>query len=153
QLHSPPIPFLDVRSFAFTSDSTALLVWAQSNLRRWDLYRNQEITMAVGPNFRDARSMALSADGRLLALGIAGETIKALGVPGGAIQLWDLKAGQQKDLLTEQDREAMFLAFRPDGKELISNHAGSNLIKRWDLGAGKKLSSLKDSAAAFACAA
>lgn len=153
QLHSPPIPFLDVRGFAFTSDSTALLVWTQSNLRRWDLYRNQEITMAVGPNFRDARSMTLSSDGRLLALGIAGETIKALGVPSGAIQLWDLKAGQQKDLLTEQDGEARFLAFRPDGKELISNHAGSSLVKRWDLGAGKKQSSLKDSAAAFACAA
>lgn len=74
-------------------------------------------------------SLALSADGRWLAVGNT----------GGTVRLWDLAAegGATAQTLDQQAAPAERLAFSPEGGVLASAH-GDRLIRLWAVGGGSR---------------
>jgi WD40 repeat protein len=105
-------------AFAPSAGDKALHVWDGQAVRR------------MGPPVAHARSLALTPDGRRLALH-----------DGARILVWDAKTGR---LLSRADTPAsegltpLALAFTPDGKVLFS--AGRRgVLRRWDVARGEEL--------------
>lgn len=73
-------------------------------------------------------ALALSPDGRLLAIGLE----------SNAIVIWDLKAGRPTRTLLRHRGPVQSLAFRSDGKQLLSG-SGDNVAILWDLTTGNPL--------------
>jgi WD40 repeat protein/uncharacterized caspase-like protein len=71
--------------------------------------------MAEGPS-----SLDFSADGRMLASGTSGKTIK----------LWNLTSGEVLRTLSHGDNQVNSVLFSDDGRTLVS---GSNFVKLWSL--------------------
>jgi WD40 repeat protein len=67
-------------------------------------------------------SLAVSADGRLLAVGLY----------GGGVELWDLAAGTRLAALAAHTSYATAVAFTPDGADLITASADGSIIA-WGL--------------------
>ncbi len=106
--------------------------WGEDNpgvVKFWDLANRQErASFLAHPN--GIRSMAISANGRLLATGSWDQTIK----------LWDFRS--QKVLghfkFRERNGAVSSLAFSPDGKILASGSEIPTLVF-WDVAKGEKL--------------
>jgi eukaryotic-like serine/threonine-protein kinase len=128
-----------------------------------------ELRSLPGP----ARCVALSADGRLLAVGGAGVTLwdpatgkklatlpdpppdvyavavnkdgTLVAVPAGEgqVRLWDVAAGRYTHTLAGDSHETLALAFSPDGKTLASG-GRNDFVRLWDVGTGKQLAAAKE---------
>ena len=77
-------------------------------------------------------SLAMSADGRLMAIGLA---------PRG-LALWDMDANRPIDSLTGHSNWVVSLAFSPDGRRLASG-AGDSTVRVWDVGSATEIECLE----------
>ena len=101
-----------VTGMGFTPDGTKLVSGSESDgiVRIWDVASRKALHTLDGRMFL-GRTMALSPDGKMVALGTVGHTVR----------LWDVETG--KELFTEyqgHDSQINSLAFSPDGKMLVS---------------------------------
>lgn len=78
-------------------------------------------------------SLALSPDGKLLAVGDSRTTI----------HLYDLSTGKKRHELTENDGEVKCLAFAPDGRRLASASSYGRVVYIWDTSSGKEVHRLR----------
>ena len=81
-------------------------------------------------HYEENRAVALSPDGKALALG-----------QGDVIQFHDLVTGKELRQLKSPSGDTRGIAFSPDGKVLASGHQG-NTVLLWDLASGKVLTRL-----------
>lgn len=99
-----------------------------TTLRAWQIAAAKprlEITIP-GSGFN---RLAVSRDGRLVAIGIGGPPVEVL--------IWDLQTGNERLRLEVNDGAARTLAFSPDGQRLAAGlSSGSALV--WDIGAAHK---------------
>ncbi len=94
------------------------LVSVSRQIRFWDL-ETGTTRRILEPRVAVFRSVALSSDGRRLAVGAA----------DGIITLWDLASMQEVATLTGHTRPAMDLRFLPDGNTLVS--VSVNDVRVW----------------------
>ncbi len=113
------------------AQGTNLLAVAEASrqIRVIDVTNGREIFKTTVPGGGDLASVALSADGRILA---AGGTVGETG-----IRLWDVSSGRELGVLEGHRNYVTSLLFWPDGKTLASGGA-DNTIRIWDV--EKKLS-------------
>jgi RNA polymerase sigma factor (sigma-70 family) len=130
-----------VVNLAFTSDDKFLFSGGESEgkVRRWELATGQSIVFAKGGGPFFGRSMALSPDGKTVALGTSGKTIR----------LWDADTGEEKTAGPQShDTAVTCLTVSPDGKTLIS--AGNDGHILWDTARWQPTGKLPGSAASVA---
>jgi WD40 repeat protein len=89
----------------------------------------------------DGVSMSISADGKILATGVGGNTI-------GEIEVWNLETGQKIHTLRRRGGSSVFsMSISFDGKTLASGHGvmegDANIIKIWNLETGKEIRTLR----------
>src|SRR5262249_51825649 len=77
-------------------------------------------------------SVAVSADGSLVASGSEDKTVK----------VWDVKAGKEKYTLKGHRESVTCVAFSPDGKWLASG-SDDLMVRLWDMETGQLKESLK----------
>jgi RNA polymerase sigma factor (sigma-70 family) len=122
-------------TLVFSPDGKTLAVAEDKDVKLWDAGTGRELATLSG-HAEGIRSLAVSADGKVLATGSQGNR----GEPKTrTVRLWDLAAA--KELITEHAIElsddAMAMAFSPDGKTLAAGlHEGD--IKLFDVATGKE---------------
>ena len=132
---------IGVNDLAFTPDGRTLLSggWKGSgNIQLWDVATG-ELRRTLDGRISSGFSMAMSRDGKVVALGTRSQTIR----------LWNLATGAE--LFTElqgHDSQVNCLAFASDGKTLVSG-ADYEPIRLWDTSSWKQTSILKGSAQAL----
>jgi WD40 repeat protein/serine/threonine protein kinase len=109
---------------------------AGRDLRGFEWYHLSRLCSAEVPTFKGhagaITSVALSPDGRQLALGCEDTTVK----------IWDSGTGQELHSLKGNAGTVESVAFSPDGRRLVSG-SGDKAVKIWDSTTGKELLSLK----------
>jgi WD40 repeat protein len=106
-------------------------------LRLWEVSTGRPLGQLSLPGDQRAGPTALSADGKLL----------AVGGNDGAVYLLDLRTGKAVRRLVGPAEQASALAFSPDGKLLASGrdfdyprkHGQDNPIQLWDVATGREL--------------
>ncbi len=97
----------------------------------WDLGTGKTVTIAIGPI--DAEPpLALSPDGKTLALAGKGRTIR----------LWNLTTGGERTVLPGHAEPIRSLAFSPDGSTLASS-SEDKTVKLWEVTGGGLLTTLR----------
>src|SRR5581483_9596220 len=91
--------------------------------RMWDMQTGGLLRSLTGYE-ADVRSVAFSADGRILAT--ASQTLT----------LWDAKAGSLLRTLSEHGQPVSVISFSPDGQTLASGHDDGSL-RLWDVPTGQ----------------
>ena len=104
-----------IAGFAFLPDGKTL-VSGSAEVKFWDVTTGQEKT---APKLKEAQKLALSPDGRRLALGHS----------DGTVEVWDARSGQRRRYAHRNEVRA--LAFSPDGSRLASGSLDGT-IKVWD---------------------
>jgi WD40 repeat protein len=130
-----------IRAIVFSLDGRRLITSSDPMVRFWDV-----TTGNLEQSFNEGQavySLALSPDGRTLALGSREDSRD-----GGRVQLWDLSTGQKRVLAAENQREVRALAFTPDGRRLASAGVGQ-IIRLWDPVTGYQLMTLTGQRAAI----
>jgi WD40 repeat protein len=126
------------RAICFTPDSRSLLTangtdsggGGDSLIRVWDVASGK-----AGATFDPGEVMtalALSSDGKTLAMGSI----------GGAVKLWDMSAGKERATLTGHTDEVLSVDLSADGRTLASG-GNDGTARLWDVAAGRQLSLLK----------
>jgi WD40 repeat protein/tRNA A-37 threonylcarbamoyl transferase component Bud32 len=113
---------------------------ARNHIKLWDAApavngRAGKVLAVLPEPALDVRSVALSPDGRTLALG--GEEQAGGGKVRGVVQLLDVPTRAVRTTLRGHDSTVVGLAFAPNGKLLASGEIDGP-VKLWDLGAGKE---------------
>jgi RNA polymerase sigma factor (sigma-70 family) len=112
-------------------------------VRAWDRATGQELRVVGSPEghgpdgeppLGDIRAIAVSPDGKVVAVGGVG----GYGHRTGVLDLWDAAGGKLlwEALTRDEGEELMDLAFAPDGKTLASASGG---VRLWDAATGKQL--------------
>jgi RNA polymerase sigma factor (sigma-70 family) len=120
---------------AFTPDQKQLLVAGGGKVHVWDLGKREERFVLDAHGWL-IRSMALSADGKTVAVGTVYNVIR----------LWDLASG--KELFSDlegHDAPVNAVAYSPDGKLLVTGGENGQ-VRFWDAATGRMLRQLKTSA-------
>ena len=123
--HEAPVRFL-----AVTPDGKHAVTAAEDNtVRIWDVARARVVrSLPVISRFRDGCVLALSPNGRVLAIRTAAMHI----------DLIDVASGKSKALCSGHKNRIMAIAFSPDSKTLAST-AADRTVRLWDAATGKEL--------------
>ncbi len=106
-----------VMGVAFTPDARRIVSCDfHTSVRVWDARDGREVRRIEGK-----RTLALSADGKVL----------ACGGPGEAVQLVELSTGKRLDRLAINPYEWTGLLFSPDGRALVARHSNGR-CQVWD---------------------
>jgi hypothetical protein len=119
-------------SLAFTPDGKTLICGGRDRtLRSWDLRTGRELRRFPELVDREIHGLAVTADGKTLALACA-----------DAIPLFDTATGKEIRRLYGHNHLVLAVAFAPDAKTLAS--AGwDETVRVWDVAHGKELRKLK----------
>jgi WD40 repeat protein/serine/threonine protein kinase len=107
--------------------------------RLWDVSDGKQVWCIRRRGEVDA--VALSADGRLLALTERARVGEPFEDNPGDLQVWDRQSGEQVANLTFGARHVSAVAFAPDGHTLAAAAAGQNgagLVMVWEVGSWKQ---------------
>jgi WD40 repeat protein/serine/threonine protein kinase len=139
-----------IQSVAFSPDGKRLAsasvgigplarIQGEVQVKVWDAHTGQEIweDTATG-SFRAVTSVVFSPDGKRLAGGSHGKTVK----------IWDAQTGRQLLILKRHSDYIRSVVFSPDGKRLVS--AGGGGLKVWDAEGGQELLTIKRGTAPMA---
>jgi RNA polymerase sigma factor (sigma-70 family) len=131
-----------VSALAFSPDGETVATAAGPAVQLWDAATGKRVRRLKGHRHA-VTSLAFTGDGRTLASGSAEDAI---------IRLWDLPAGTARATLkgagdkeVHDVRQALSLAFSPDGKVLASGRGLSlagqarGSLRLWDVAGGKEL--------------
>jgi WD40 repeat protein len=120
---------------AFTPDGKTLISSGDESIRRWDVASGKE-KAALTRGRSNAKAVAVSPDGRLLASGNWDTTVR----------LWDSASGREIATLTGHTGPLLTVAFSPDGSLLASGGRDAKWkkaeVKLWDLRTRTELASL-----------
>ena len=106
--------------FLIAGGPTTDMVWYDLNTGK------PSDTVQMDKDHRDIRTMALSPDGKTL----------AVGTQSSGIILWNLEKKSTRATITAARRRIDALAFSPDGKTLASAYGGDG-VDLWDAGNGQ----------------
>lgn len=111
-----------VHSLAFTPNGEVLVSAADdAKVRVWDLAKKKE-RFVLDSNGLTGRSMALSADGKTV----------AVGTTYNVVRLWDVTTGKDTSAQVDgHDATVQAVAISPDGKTFVTGGA-NNQIRIWD---------------------
>ncbi len=109
-------------------DNKTLIVGSFFDILRYDLDQVQAEPVELVD--QSTESLALRADGRLLAIGS--------GIPENMIRLWDLTTGVEVMTLKGHTGNINGLAFSPDGS-LLASGSGDSTLRLWDATTGQEL--------------
>jgi WD40 repeat protein len=101
----------EIQEVVFSSDGQLVAAVAQKNYARiWNALSGKELArMPTTPHCRTAQTLTFTPDDRFLI---------ASGMKGGFLFVWDVQAGKEAAIFTEED-------FAPPGKQPISLHCWS----------------------------
>lgn len=126
-----------VRCLSFTPDSKTLVFTRRKGefgLRQydglvilWDVKQGKELADFNLPPSWKACSLAISPDGKTLALAGNEESLQARTLETGEVKLWDLAAKKERTTLPCRMRKAYGVVFSPDGKLLVACGTGLHL--------------------------
>jgi WD40 repeat protein len=136
----------DVTSVAYTPDSTAVISGSHDHTVKRVAVATGRVEWHAPGYYEQVNSVALSADGTLLATGssdgrFAVRVVKA-GAPGvgpGAVRLWDPRTGRLLRRLGDPNEQIMAVALSPDGRKVAAggaSQAGSGIVRVWDASNG-----------------
>jgi WD40 repeat protein len=120
-------------------------------IKVWDLASGKEVRTLKGPTDSVIKSVAFSADGKILGSGSSNGRMLGEG-SNATIQLWEVASGRELQKLQGHSDSVSSIAFSSDGKRLVSG-SFDHSIKVWDLSNGTELSTLKGHASLVACVA
>lgn len=134
----PGVAHLDiVQSLAFSPDGYLLASGGFQEVKLWRRPRNVQTAKMAGP--AEATTLAASADGKLLAVAGADNTIK----------LWELATGKHLKDLTGHSAAINALRFSADGARLFSGSADKTLHV-WNTADGKSIAQIETPAVVHA---
>jgi WD40 repeat protein len=113
---------------AFAPDGNSLASARSGTIKLWTIIEGPE-RASLKPPSGAVSSVALTADGRMLAAGSA----------SGTVQLWDARTGELRGSFREDPGAWVYaVAFTPDGTVLASG-GGDGKVRLWDVATGKEL--------------
>ncbi len=148
----------DATSVAFTPDGAAIVSGSHDQTVRRVAAVSGEVAWEVPGSWEQVNSVALSADGSLLATGssdrrFAVRTLKAGsdGLKPGAARLWDARTGRLLRRLAGPAEQVMAVAISPDGRSVAAGAGGGpdgkGVVRVWDAATGTPAWSVDDHAA------
>lgn len=126
-----------VNSVVFSPDGKMLVSSSTDVLRLWNATTGQLLHTIKDYRFTSSLSMALSPDGKTLALG-SGTMLRPGRGDEGAISLWSLETNQLIGSPISHYASVMSVAFSPDGKILAWGDRFKTVIL-WDIAASRRL--------------
>jgi len=149
-----------IRAVAFASDSkTVASIGGPPNLGEgpegefivWDISGSGISLQTTGGSWT---SVAFNPDGQHLATGEAGSFVRDNNKRKflkPAIRIWDRRTGQRLKSLDGHEGAITQVAFRPDGKQLVSSGV-DRTVRVWDVAIGKEIVTFHDEEAALGTA-
>jgi WD40 repeat protein len=128
-------------AFSPEGKTLAMWVWGDDSIRLWDVATQRErVTVADPSGF-----VAFSPDGRHL----------AVGGMGGSVKVWNADSGKLEATLLEGEGGLdTAVSFSPDGKTVASGSGySSGTVRLWDVDSGELRASFKGHAARITCLA
>ena len=126
-----------VISVAFMPDGKTLVTSGNKSIKLWDVATGKE-RLALAEGRSDAKAVAVSPDGKLLASGNWDTTVR----------LWDAASGAEVATLKGHTGPLLTVAFSPDGSLLASGGRDAKWakaeVKLWDVPTRTELASLPD---------
>jgi WD40 repeat protein len=114
----------------------------KNGVKMWQVDSGREQTILKGDDFYTL-SMALSPDGRTLAVGVTGDELDV--TPARPrVKLWDLTASKEQACFMRRGWAVSSVAFSPDGKTLAAGIGplyGDGVVL-WDVSTGKEIRTL-----------
>lgn len=119
-------------------DARAASAGMDGTVRIWDVKTGQQLHRLAPPG--KVWCVAFSSDGRLLASGHWTPTATGHGRLGSdnPIRLWDVETGREVRRLEGHGWRITALAFRPDGRTLVSGSMDGT-VRVWDVGTGREV--------------
>lgn len=109
----------------------------EGEVRRWELPSGRELGRYT-PGTRDARTVAISPDGR--------RAVYAGGYEDFRVRVWEVESGHELSLLTGHTAQVNCAMFHPDDNTRVVSAGNDQTIRVWDLTTGRAISTLRASA-------